>query len=60
MAWFMGIDIGSCTSKGVIAEDGTLSTYHILQSGINYQQTAQTLREELLKKANLPQETISH
>ncbi|MFC1947473.1 acyl-CoA dehydratase activase [Chloroflexota bacterium] len=59
MAWFMGIDIGSCTSKGVITENGTLSVYHILQSGINYKQTARTLREELLAKANLTQEEIT-
>lgn len=55
----MGIDIGSCTSKGVITENGAFSVYHILQSGINYRQTAQTLREELLKKANLAQEQIT-
>ncbi len=59
MSWFMGIDIGSCTSKGVIIGDGTLSIYHILQSGINYKQAARTLREELLKKANLEQEEIT-
>jgi len=53
MAWFMGIDIGSCTSKGVITADGVLSAFHMLSSGINYRQTAQTLREELLEKANL-------
>lgn len=59
MTSFMGIDIGSCTSKGVITENGTLSVYHILQSGINYRQAAQTLRDELLKKANLTQEEIT-
>ncbi len=59
MAWFMGIDIGSSTSKGVITEDGKLSTYHVLQSGINYRQTAQKLREELLVKAKLTQENIT-
>ena len=59
MAWFMGIDIGSCTSKGVITVNGTLSVYHILQSGINYKQAAQTLREELLKKAELSQEEMT-
>jgi (R)-2-hydroxyacyl-CoA dehydratese activating ATPase len=59
MSLFMGIDIGSCTSKGVITENGTLSVYHILQSGINYKQAAQTLREELLKQANLTQHEIT-
>ena len=60
MSRFMGIDIGSCTSKGVITEDGTLSVYHIMQSGINYRQTAQTLGDELLAKANLAQEQITY
>ena len=59
MAWFMGIDIGSCTSKGVITENGTISIYHIMQSGINYRQTSETLREDLLKKADLTQEEIT-
>jgi predicted CoA-substrate-specific enzyme activase len=59
MARFMGIDIGSCTSKGVITDNGTLSVFHIVQSGINYKQTAQTLREELLKKANVVYEEIT-
>jgi predicted CoA-substrate-specific enzyme activase len=59
MSRFMGIDIGSCTSKGVVTENGTPSVYHILQSGINYRQVARTLRDELLEKANLKQEQIS-
>jgi predicted CoA-substrate-specific enzyme activase len=59
MTRFMGIDIGSCTSKGVISENGTLSVYHIMQSGINYRQTALTLRTELLEKANIAQEEIT-
>jgi len=59
MACFMGIDIGSGTSKGVIAEDGKLLAYHLLPSGINYRQTAQRLREELLAKAGLLQADIA-
>jgi len=59
MAWFMGIDIGSCTSKGVITEDGNLKVYHILQSGINYRQTAEILRVELLTKAHITQDNIT-
>ncbi len=53
MAWFMGIDIGSGTSKGVITEDGKLKVYHLLASGVNYRVIAQKLREELLAKAGL-------
>ncbi len=60
MAWFMGIDIGSGTSKGVITKDGKLLVYHLLSSGINYRQTAERLREELLVKAGLIQEDIAY
>ena len=51
MTWFMGIDIGSGTSKGVIAEDGELRVDHLLASGINYRTAAQKLMDELLEKA---------
>ncbi len=60
MAWFMGIDIGSGTSKGVITKDGELMAYHLLPSGVNYRGTAEKLREELLAKAGLSPEEISH
>jgi predicted CoA-substrate-specific enzyme activase len=59
MAWFMGIDIGSGTSKGVITKDGKLEVYHLLASGVNYRMTAQNLREELLAKAGLLAEDIA-
>jgi predicted CoA-substrate-specific enzyme activase len=59
MVWFMGIDIGSGTSKGVITRDGKLLVYHLLPSGVNYKKTAHRLREELLEKAGLTQEDIS-
>ena len=60
MAWLMGIDIGSGTSKGVITKDGKLVVYHLLTSGVNYRQTAQRLREELLTKAGLLKEDIAY
>ena len=53
MAWFMGVDIGSATSKGVIIEDGKLKVHHLLPSGSNYRVAAQKLWEELLAKAGL-------
>ena len=31
MTWFMGIDIGSCTSKGVITEDGVFTHKELLE-----------------------------
>jgi predicted CoA-substrate-specific enzyme activase len=60
MAWFMGIDIGSGTSKGVVIKDGNLMVYHLLASGVNYKMTAQKLRDELLAKAGLLAEDIAH
>jgi len=59
MAWFMGIDIGSGMSKGVITKERELLTYHLLPSGVNYRSTAQDLREELLTKAELSSEDIA-
>ena len=60
MAWFMGVDIGSKTSKGVIITDGKLAAYHLLPSGINYAVAAQKLREKLLAKAGLSVENIKY
>ena len=60
MAWFMGIDIGSATSKGVITKDGDLMVHHLLPSGTNYKMAAEKLREELLSKASLYQEQIAY
>jgi predicted CoA-substrate-specific enzyme activase len=59
MACFMGIDIGSGTSKGVIIRDDELLAYHLLPSGTNYRVAAQRLREELLSKAGLLVEDIT-
>jgi predicted CoA-substrate-specific enzyme activase len=53
MSWFLGIDIGSETSKGVVARDGSPEVYHLLQSGINYREASLRLRKELLRKAGL-------
>lgn len=58
MAWFMGIDIGSGTTKGVITEDSEPKAYHLLPSGVNYKAAAQKLREELLAEAGLSPEDI--
>ena len=59
MTWFMGVDIGSATAKGVITDDGRLSSYHLLPSGADYSAAAQRLREELLAKAGLTAEDIA-
>ncbi|MFC2036297.1 acyl-CoA dehydratase activase [Chloroflexota bacterium] len=60
MVRFMGIDIGSRTSKGVITKGGKLEAHHLLPSGTNYRMIAQQLMEELLVKAGLSSEDISY
>ncbi len=60
MVWFMGVDIGSRTSKGVITKDGKLLAYHLLPSGVNYKAVAQKLRSELLTKLGLSPEDIAY
>ncbi len=58
--YFMGIDIGSSTSKGVITRDGQMVAHHLLPSGANYRITAQKIRDELLAKAKLSPEDIAY
>jgi predicted CoA-substrate-specific enzyme activase len=60
MNWFMGIDIGSAYSKGVIIRDSELAACHIVLSGANYRTTAETIRQELLKQANLTQDDLTN
>jgi predicted CoA-substrate-specific enzyme activase len=59
MTWFMGIDIGSAYSKGVIIRDSELVAHYVIPSGANYQTAAETIRQELLKQINLTQSDIS-
>jgi predicted CoA-substrate-specific enzyme activase len=59
MSWFMGIDIGSAYSKGVITKDFQLVSSHIIISGANYRTSAETVRTELLRKANLTRDDIA-
>lgn len=53
MAYFLGIDIGSTTGKGVITSNGNPLVYHQLPSRANYRTVAIKLRDELLAKAGL-------
>ena len=59
MTWFMGIDIGSAYSKGVIIKDSELAVCHVIPSGANYQTAAEVIRQELLSQANLSQDDIT-
>jgi predicted CoA-substrate-specific enzyme activase len=59
MTWFMGIDIGSAYSKGVIIGDSELAAYHVIPSAANYQTAAETIRQELMRQLNLSQDDIA-
>jgi (R)-2-hydroxyacyl-CoA dehydratese activating ATPase len=59
MAWYMGVDIGSSTSKGVITRDGKASAFKLIPSGVNYRQAAQKVRELLLAELGLLREDIA-
>ncbi|MFH1652228.1 MAG: acyl-CoA dehydratase activase [Chloroflexota bacterium] len=53
MVHYLGIDIGSATSKGVITGDGEIAAELVLASGGNYRAVAEKLRTELLAKAGI-------
>jgi predicted CoA-substrate-specific enzyme activase len=58
MSWFLGIDIGSAYSKGVITRDLELVASHTIISGANYRTSAQAIRSELIRKVNLTDSDI--
>ena len=58
MAYFMGIDIGSVTTKAVIVKDGEPVVHHVIPSGANYRIAAQRGSEEVL--AAIPQRYRLH
>jgi len=60
MSWFMGIDIGSAYSKGVITKDIELVASHTIPSRANYRASAETIRSELMRKLNLTQNDIAN
>ena len=60
MAWFMGIDIGSGTTKGVITQNSILKAFHLIPSGVSYRKAADKLREELLTKLGLLPQDIAY
>jgi len=55
----MGIDIGSGNSKGLIRHNGLVVASHSVLSGINYRLSAEKLRDELLKQAQVTFEDIA-
>ncbi|MEA1871972.1 MAG: acyl-CoA dehydratase activase [Chloroflexota bacterium] len=60
MSWFIGIDIGSAYSKGVIIKDFELVASHVVISGANYRTSAEAIRTELIRQVNLSQDDIAN
>lgn len=60
MACFMGIDVGSVTTKAVVIKDGELLVSHIIPSGANYRIAAQGAREEVLAKGGLSSADVAY
>ncbi len=60
MTSFMGVDIGSAYSKGVIIQDFRLVASHVIMSGANYRTSADAIRAELIGKVNRTQDDIAN
>ena len=60
MSWFIGIDIGSAYSKGVITRDFELVASHVRISGADFRASADVIRTELMEQVNLRQRDITN
>ena len=60
MSYFMGIDVGSRTTKGVIAYGSRAKTFHTIFSSNNYREAAEKIREGLLSRARLQATDIAY
>ncbi len=59
MTYYMGIDIGTGTSKGVIIKDAAVMADGSFASGINYKAAAEKLAASLLEKAGISRTDIN-
>ena len=59
MTRFMGVDIGSSTTKGVITGNGSIEAFIINPTGSNFREAAEKLYTGLLKEAGLKAEDIA-
>ncbi|MBN1190362.1 MAG: hypothetical protein JXA46_11460 [Dehalococcoidales bacterium] len=59
MAWVIGIDIGSGSSKGVIIRNGKIMADYLLSSRENYGEIARKIREALLIAAGIAAEEVA-
>ncbi len=58
MGWYMGIDIGSAYSKGVLLRDTVQVASSLRLSGIDHRATAAAIREELLAGVEPPPQPL--
>lgn len=58
MTYFLGIDIGTGSSKGVLMNDAELISSYSIPSGINYGTAANQLIDELFKKADITRRDV--
>lgn len=59
MQYFMGIDIGSTTTKGVVTGNGSVVARQLVPSGINYRAAADELLAGLLEEAGITRQQVS-
>jgi len=60
MAWFLGVDVGSVTTKAVVTKDNELVAYQTMPSGSNYKIAAEGVVTEALAKVGLSSEDIAY
>ena len=60
MAWFLGVDVGSVTTKAVVTKDSELVAYQTMLSGANYRTAAERVIAEALAQAGLSSENIAY
>ena len=58
MSWFLGVDIGSAYSKGVVTRDLEPVASHTVTSGANYRTSAGAIRSRLIAELNLTSSDI--
>ena len=58
MNWYLGIDIGSLASKGVLLHQGRLKARFRMASGIQYATAAEKVRNALCEQAGIAAEDI--
>lgn len=59
MTFTCGIDVGSASTKAVLAKNGTPYLFHQISSGHNYKETAIRVLKEIVIRGNLTQHDIS-